>query len=193
MKAEFTSLTKNKKKLKALIEACLFSSPSPLSYKKLLQAVQNKFPQSMKELKEAVASLKEEYIRDERGFFLLEASDGISLSSCPEFYEEIKLLVRINNVKISKSSLEVLALVAYKQPITRLEVESFRGVSCQSAFSFLLEEEFIEAAGHKQVVGNPKLYKTTKKFLTHFDICSLSELPDYSTFASKGSSLFEDG
>jgi segregation and condensation protein B len=130
------------------------------------------------EIKKAIKSLQEEYQLNNRPFFIQEVSGGFSFATKPEYFTWIKKLY--NNDKkyvLSRASIETLAIIAYNQPVTRMEIEKIRGVDCSSVLLNLLKNGFIKVKGRKKIPGNPFLYRVTEKFLLHFGLKSVSDLP----------------
>ena len=125
--------------------------------------------------------MKERFSGDS-GIVLLEFNDKLQLSSNANYAETVSLVLNpIRERNLSKATLETIAIIAYKQPITRLEIEEIRGVSCDYAISILLEHNLIEVVGRKDAVGRPILFGTTDEFLKRFNLKSIDELPDYKT------------
>lgn len=159
---------------KSIIECLLFVSDAPLSSQRLAQLT----GVSDDEVKQIVQELTQEYERDGRSFKIAEIAEGFLMCTKHEFARWIKLLYASRNVtKLSKASLETLAIVAYKQPITRQEIEAVRGVDCTGVLHSLLEKRLIKISGRKKVLGRPLLYRTTDEFLVYFGLKDLSELP----------------
>ena len=157
------------------IHALLFVSDRPVSADRLAEALGDVD-------KEVVVNLLEE-LRDElesghAPYRLREIAGGYQLVTNQAFAPYIRRMLQIKKSnKLSKSALETLAIIAYKQPVTRAEVESVRGVSVAYAFDTLQEKRLIKVSGVAEVPGRPKLYRTTEEFLVHFGIKSLKELP----------------
>ena len=131
------------------------------------------------EIQEAAKKLQKRY-GENSGIKLLSFNGKLQLSSNPAFADEVALVLNpIRQRNLSKATLETAAIIAYKQPITRLEIEEIRGVGSDYAISILLEHGLIEVVGKKDTVGHPSLFGTTDEFLKRFDIQSIDELPDY--------------
>jgi len=156
--------------------ALLFVADRPLSEKRLAQALGDMDPDIVLNLLE---ELREEINADDAlPFFLREVAGGYQLLSKAQFAPYIRWLFQIKkSARLSKSLLETLAIIAYKQPVTRPEVESIRGVSVSHAFEQLQERRLIKVAGVSDLPGRPKLYRTTDEFLVLFGLKSLKELP----------------
>jgi segregation and condensation protein B len=163
--------------VKQIIEALLFVSSEPLTFKKMREIVCEDYPISTKEFRCLIDSLKREYISEGRAFILEEIGGGFRLKSHPAMYPYLSRLKPEKKKKISMAASEVLAIVAYRQPVTRHEVELIRGVESSGHLTALLERSLIEVVGKKEVPGRPSIFGTTKHFLQHFGLKSLSDLP----------------
>ncbi len=159
--------------LKKIIEALLFASSKPLSLKKLSKITG--FP--IQKVKEEIEKLKEEYYREDRAFGIFEVAGGYVMYSREEYADYIRKLRGDSAIRISKAMLETLAIIAYKQPITKAEMEILRGTSVDWTLKGLLERGLVKVVGRKKVRGAPLLYGTTDKFLKLFGLKSLDELP----------------
>lgn len=167
---------------KSVIEVLLFVSPDPITLSNICRIT---------EIEESVASdllheLQREYQQRNRGLLVLELAGGWQLATKPEFAPYIeRLYKRQANTTISRAALETLAIVAYRQPITRAELEMIRGVRSDSSVSTLIERGLIEEKGRRDAPGRPVLYGTTKEFLKHFGFKDISDLPDLENFLEK--------
>jgi len=160
------------------LEALLFATDQPLSVAKLASFFPNV---ERKAVKQAVQELREEYDRDQRAFTVVEFGGGYSISTRPEHAKLVRKLFRgRRKVRLSKPALECLAIISYKQPVTRLEIEEIRGVSVQGVLGTLVERDLIQIVGRAHSLGNPLLYGTTKGFLDYLGLRKLSELPQLS-------------
>ncbi len=162
--------------LKASVEALLFVSTSPLSLERIAEACE----MPLDTTKEAVESLVLEYDEPGRGMHVHYVDGGYLFLTRPEYDEAIRRLRDDDDRRLpnlSRAALEVLAVVAYKQPVTRAEIDSIRGVSSDSALRTLIERGLVEEAGKKEVIGRPTLFATTSLFLQKFGLGSLEELP----------------
>lgn len=152
----------------------LFVSNQPLSLKKM-KDITGKSP---KEIRGLIDLIQDEYKKNDRSFFIQEVAEGFSFATKPEFSPWIKKLYNNDKkVKLTKASIEVLAIVAYNQPVTRMDIEKIRGVDCTNILLNLLKISFIKVSGRKKVPGNPLLYQVTENFLIHFGLKNLSDLP----------------
>lgn len=163
------------KNLDKILEGLLFVSGDGLERGYIME----KLSVTDKELDKAVEELKKKY-SGESGIHLLLYRDKIQLCSNPEYADDISLVLNpIRERNLSRSTLEVIAIICYKQPITRLEIEEIRRVNSDYAIQTLLNHKLIEVVGRKDAVGKPLLFGTTDEFLKRFQISNLNELPDY--------------
>lgn len=165
---------------RAMVEAAVYVAEEPIAPAQIAQALN-----LSKELVESLlAELVEAYGAAHHGIAIREVAGGFKMSTKPEFHEDIRTFVKKLKpaLKLSLAALETLAVVAYKQPITGPEIMEIRGVQGGGVLKTLLERKLITAAGRKQVVGKPVLYKTTKDFLLQFGLKDLAELPTLKEF-----------
>lgn len=164
--------------IKRIIEALLFASGEPLSIEELCEIFEGS---SAKEIGALVAELRDEYNAWGRSFQIEEVAGGYQLSTHPDLSPWLKKLYRSRCLRrFSKPALETLAIVAYRQPITRAEVESIRGVNVEGLLKALLEKGMIRMKGRRTSPGRPIIYGTTNQFLEYFGLKSLDELPELS-------------
>jgi segregation and condensation protein B len=166
--------------LESLLEALLFTSPEPLT----LDHFHSVIPDADKStIRETLQRMQKQYESRNAGILLREIAGGFQLSSNPRWHSEIQqLFSKPLIVKLSRSALETLAIISYKQPITLPEISEIRACNAASAAKTLLELNFIKVLGRKRVVGRPFLYGTTREFLLHFGLKDLSELPQLQEF-----------
>ena len=163
--------------LSLIIEALLFSSSRPLSEKEILSAFDLRSPPTSNEIKEALKSIEEKY--SENSIELVKVASGYRLRIRQEYSSWVAKLWEAKPQKFSRALLETLALIAYKQPITRGEIEEVRGVSVSSQIiRTLLDRSWIKVVGHRDVPGRPALFSTTKDFLDDLNLSKLSDLPE---------------
>ena len=162
--------------MKRELEALLFATDSPLTVVRLKKI----FPEiETPELKQAVEELQEEYEESGHAFTVVEFGGGWQIATKPEFSPIVEKMLRTRRfTRLSKAGLEVLAIIAYRQPITRLEIDDIRGVNSSGAISTLNERNLIAVVGRSQAIGNPLLYGTTREFLNHLGLKGLGQLPD---------------
>lgn len=160
---------------KRILEALLFVTAKPLTasdIRKIIPGI------TARELERLIHELREEYEREGRSFELIEIAGGFEIVTRKEYSPWLARLELQRKVRqASRSALETLAILAYKQPVTRAEVEELRGVDISGVLSTLIERGFIKIVGKKEVAGRPFLYGTTEKFLEHFGLKSLDSLP----------------
>lgn len=162
------------KNIKYAIEGILFAAGEPVKAAKLAVVLDVSF----EEVQNAVKELKEEYDRDKRGFNIIEILEGYQICSRPEYYTYIQeILGEQRNQPLSNAAMEALAIIAYKQPITRGQIEHIRGVNSDGCVNRLYERGLIEEAGRLDAPGRPILYATTQTFLRCFGLKSPQELP----------------
>jgi len=169
----------NANKLKSIIEALLFVSEKPISIK-IFNSIFN-IPEN--QIIETINELMDDYKRKNSGLLIIKIDDSYQMITNPECSEWIKIFQNLNtNNKLSEQALETLAIIAYKQPITKAEIDKIRGVNSEYAIKTLIEKRLIKIVGKKEVPGRPFIYGTTKEFLRLFGISSLNELPGLSEF-----------
>jgi segregation and condensation protein B len=174
--------------LKPIVEGLLFVAQEPLTIERLKKVL----PEAdTREIRAALAELIEEYDQRQGGIFLREVAEGFQIRTRPEYSEWITRLIQPNPMRLSKAALETLAIIAYKQPIIRSDVEQLRGVDCGGVLRVLLERKLIRVLGRKEIPGRPLIYATTKRFLEIFDLKSLNDLPTPKEIKEYGNSLAE--
>ncbi|MDX1838279.1 SMC-Scp complex subunit ScpB [Legionella taurinensis] len=162
--------------LKAILEALLMSSSEALSMQQLLSVFNEWENPGLERVQQALLELKQDY--SERGIELAEVASGYCFQTRAKYGHWISRLNAEKPAKYSRALLETLAIIAYKQPVTRADIEDIRGVAVSSSMlKTLLEREWIRVAGHRDVPGKPAVYVTTKAFLDYFNLRSLDELP----------------
>ena len=177
--------------LKAVIEAAIYITDEPLTAQQMALALD----QPLDRVKEILAQLVTEYGAPDRGLSIRELAGGYKMATKPEHHESIRKFVKKLQapLKLSLAALETLAVVAYKQPITAPEIMDIRGVQGAGVLKTLLDRKLVAAAGRKEVIGKPIMYKTTREFLIQFGLNSLAELPTLKEFEELGPLCFERG
>ena len=171
------------------IEAVLFASGEPVSIDVLMQALQI----SPSEFEVVLEGLKQRY-SDERGVRLMRYDGSLQLCTRPQYMELIESVLQpVRKQTLTQAALETLAVIAYRQPITRLEIEQIRGVQCDRALATLNNHGLIVEVGRKESIGRPILYGTTEKFLQHFALTTLSELPRLESIKPEDDELIDFG
>ena len=174
--------------LENVIESVLFVAGEPVPISDLCF----KFNVKQKEIETAAKKLQEKY-NEKSGIKLLCFNNKLQFASNPDYVDYVTLILNpIRQRNLTKATLETIAIVAYKQPITRMEIEEVRGVNSDYAINILLEHKLIEIVGRKDTVGKPALFGTTDEFLKRFDISSINDLPDYDELLEKVQKLKEN-
>lgn len=164
--------------LKRIIEALLFASSTPLSLQKMREIIETLHFTTPQKLRYVLESLQEDCIVQKRAYRLEETEEGYSLRTCTELAPFVAELVRNKRgEKLTQASLEVLAIIAYKQPITKPEIELIRGVDCSGIVQNLVERGLVEPRGKLEAPGRPTLFHTTADFLKYFGLKDLKDLP----------------
>ena len=168
--------------IKSIIEAIVFASGEPIEKAEIV----DKMPElTMEGLNDIVSELKEKYSGDS-GIKLIEFNGKLQFTTNPEVGDFVcDMLTPLREKSLTKSLLEVLATIAYKQPITKLEIDELRGVGSEYAIAGLTKANLIEVVGRRDTVGRPLLYGTTDEFLKKFELKSIDELPDLSEVMEK--------
>jgi segregation and condensation protein B len=176
--------------LARVIEALLFSAQKPLSIHELAAAIKgagaedelspNEFGRATEaEIAAAIEQLKIEYIQEHRAFQIIEKAEGWQLATDPAFAPWVRQLFPAPKpARLTAPALETLSIIAYRQPITRADVEAVRGVNIDGVLQTLMERGLVKIAGRAEIPGRPLLYETTQFFLDHFGLRTLDELPN---------------
>lgn len=169
---------KDDDELLAAIEAILFTMGEAVE----VGAIAKALDVSAAKVRKMIARLKKRYEASSRGIMLQEFDDAVQMSTKPEQYENLIRIAKVpKKMTLSDSVIETLSIIAYKQPITKVEVEGIRGVSCDYAINKLLEYDLIKELGRKDAPGRPILFGTTEQFLRSFGVRNLAELPSLNT------------
>ncbi len=167
--------------LKGIIETLLFITDKPLSKQKIVELIDDK-----ETTIEVVSELLDELITDYLKYSSLEirqVAEGYQIATKPEFAEYVRKLYKERTLlKLSPAAVETLAIIAYRQPVTKAEIEETRGVDSTAVIETLLERKLIKIVGRKEVIGRPLIYATTQEFLKYFGLNSLSDLPPIDQF-----------
>jgi segregation and condensation protein B len=177
--------------LAKIIEALLFSAQKPLSMREIATAMKsarddpagagpNEFSRVREaEVAAALEELKIQYVEQQRAFQLVEKAEGWQLATDPQYAQWVRQLFPAPKpARLSAPALETLAIIAYRQPITRADVEAVRGVNIDGVLQTLMERGLVKIAGRAEIPGRPLLYETTQFFLDHFGLRNLEELPN---------------
>jgi segregation and condensation protein B len=176
--------------IKAVIEAMLISTEEPLALEQMRQVFDN---MDVAEIKAALNDLKQEYESTQRSFEINEVAGGYQIGTKIKFAKYLrKLFSNKHTDRLSKPSLETLAIIAYKQPVTRLDVEEIRGVNVDGVVRSLLEKGLIKIKGRKEVIGRPFLYGTSNLFLKYFGLKTLADLPPIEQFKEVADEMMQE-
>ena len=167
-------------KLKTIIESIIFASDSSVSFNTLKEIFGDEV--DVDDIRQAIDKLVAEYNESNRGFWLQEIAGGYQFRTKQDFALWIKKLSKVKPTRLSQPSLETLAIIAYKQPITRPEIEQIRGVDVGGVLKTLLERKLIRIMGKKDLPGRPLIYGTTNEFLEVFGLKDLESLPTLKDF-----------
>lgn len=171
----------DEREIKAIIESLLFIWGDPLS----LSDIANVLEIKREKAKEILEEMVSEFEYNRRGIRIITVNDKYQLSTRPEHYQWIsKLINKSSNKTLSNASLETLAIIAYKQPITKNQIEAIRGVRCGKAIETLLSKNLIKEIGRLKKTGRPIIYGTTEEFLRYFGLKDLNDLPKLDEFNS---------
>ncbi len=176
---------------KHIVEALLFVADEPLSASKIAHSITGL---DSRQVRRVVEQLRTEYQAEGRAFTIEELAGGFRMLTRTEFHPYLKVLFRQpREARLSSAALETLAIVAYKQPINRAEVEAIRGVDCSGVLHTLLEYRLIKIVGRSEELGRPLLYGTSKEFLEHFGLRSIRDLPSVQELVEPGEAAGAEG
>lgn len=179
----------NLKEITQIIEGVLFVSGDGVD----IDEFKARYEMNDREFNKCLDTLKEKY-NAESGVNIIQYKSKVQLCSNPKIVESIaEILNPIRERKLTNAALETLAIVAYKQPITRIEVENIRGVNCDYAMQLLQSNNLVEVIGRKDTVGKPLLFATTENFLKRFELKSINELPNYNELLDRIRVIHSDG
>lgn len=158
-----------------LVEALIFASPEPINSKDIAELITGLAPEAVQRL---VDTLNQEYEDQDRAFRILNGAGGFRYTTLPEYSPWVKrLVVGSGRIRLSRASLETVSLIAYRQPVSRTDVEAIRGVDVGGVLRMLVERKLIAIQGRSSKPGKARLYVTTPKFLRHFGLNSIDDLP----------------
>jgi segregation and condensation protein B len=174
------------------IEALIFSTEHPISVKEIKAALDFTFESNISkdEIADSIGQLMQKYQEGDYAFEILEIADGYHFMSKPAFHAVVGThLKQTTKKRLSQAALETLSIIAYKQPISKSELEQIRGVSCDYSIQKLLEKELVEIKGRSDAPGRPLLYATSQKFMDYFGLKSLRDLPKTRDFKEPDSEI----
>ena len=167
------------------IESLIFAADKPVSFDDIKLSLENYSDQTIDEelIAGSINELMEKYKNNEYSFQIIEISNGYTFATKKNFHDIIGVYLKsINRSKLSRASLETLAIVAYNQPATKPMIEQIRGVNCDYSIQKLLDKNLIEISGREEGPGKPLIYQTNQRFLDYFGIKSIKDLPDLKEF-----------
>ncbi|MFZ6000795.1 MAG: SMC-Scp complex subunit ScpB [Bacteroidota bacterium] len=176
------------------IEALIFCSPSPIKLADLKACLSEMFNADVPEedIQNAINKLEEKYANDEFSFQIFKSVGGYQFLTKPAYQTSIGIMLKQQSKKrLSTSAMETLSIIAYKQPISKTEVENIRGVNCDYAIQKLLDKGLIEIRGKAETIGRPMLYGTSAKFMEYFGINDINELPTPKDFTQEVNTIGE--
>ncbi|WP_421873839.1 SMC-Scp complex subunit ScpB [Marinoscillum sp.] len=174
------------------IEALIFCSPKPITSEEIQSCLKEMFEADvpLNDIIEGIVTLEKKYEADEYSFGLIQSGGGFQFLTKPAYQASISILLKQQSKRrLSNSAMETLAIIAYKQPVTKTEIEQIRGVNCDYAVNKLLEKELIEIKGKSDSIGRPMLYGTNQKFMDYFGINSLKDLPTPKDFVQEENTI----
>lgn len=161
--------------IKSIVESLIFAAEEPVTLRKLTDIIEGA---DNALIQEAIVQLKNEYEIQGRAFQIEEVAGGYQFYTKPEYYEWVtRLRKKSGEIRLSQAALETLAIIAYKQPIVRANIESIRGVQSGQIIKVLMERDLVKVVGRDTSLGHPLLYGTTKKFLEYFGLKDIKDLP----------------
>ena len=177
-----------RKEIEQIIEALLFASPEPLTQTQVNSVFeQDSFDAESIELADIVSALQQKYAENENAFTIVKIAGGYQLVSQPEYEIFIRrMLKKSGRLALTSASLETLAIVAYRQPVNRYEIESIRGVDSSGVLKTLLSKNLVKIKGRDSGPGRPLLYSTTEKYLEYFGLNKISDMPKLSELEDMG-------
>ncbi|MBC8016864.1 MAG: SMC-Scp complex subunit ScpB [Sporomusaceae bacterium] len=167
-------------KFKSHVEALLFASGNPIAAKKIAQIIE--LPEEHVEL--LIGQLILEMADDNRGLTIVKVAAGYQLCTKPDLSDVVKKMAQVQDTKLSLAAMETLSIIAFKQPITKHEIESIRGVKVDKVIATLVERQMIKETGRKEAIGRPIIYGTTDEFLKSFGLNDLRDLPSLAELLS---------
>jgi segregation and condensation protein B len=173
-----------KEEITPIVDALIFAAEAPISMHKIKQILdeESSEPVSLKDIRDILDAIDRSNREQERGFFLQEVAGGYQYRTRPHYSAWIKRLKKVRLFRLTQSTLETLAIIAYKQPIIRAEIEKIRGVDSGGVLKNLLERALIKIVGRKNIAGRPFMFGTTSRFLEVFGLEKLADLPSLKDF-----------
>ena len=176
--------TNTQEYIQGIVESLVFISEKPVNLEQMKESI-DIVGIGIPEIRRSIEQLKQEYEEKKRGMVIVEIAGGYQMLSSPDYASYVRTFLKTHvKERLSKPSLETLAIIAYKQPISRAEVEFIRGVNSDGVITHLLDKELVKIVGRKEIPGRPYIYGTTKQFLEYFGLKSLEDLPKLETLLS---------
>jgi segregation and condensation protein B len=175
-----------RERIQSIIESLLFISGEPLGLERICSVLEGV---EKKAVREALDGMLEDMMKQGRGIRVAEVAGGYQLETAKDNAEFVARLIKTKPIKLTKPALETMAIIAYRQPITKVEVDQIRGVDSGGVVKTLLEYNFLQIMGRKDVPGRPLIYGTSKKFLEFFRLKSLADLPSLEEFFSQAEQM----
>ncbi len=167
---------------KAIIEGLLFAAGDSVEIDRIADIIE----MDKKTTKEIISKMMDDYNIEKRGIKIIQLGSSYQMCTKPEYFDYIQRLAEPKRMQnLSNAAMEVLSIIAYRQPVTRAMIESIRGVSCDAIINRLIERNLIEETGRLDVPGRPMIFGTTEEFLRSFGVADLTELPDYDKIATE--------
>jgi len=173
-----------------IAEAAVLASPEPIAPTAIAELIPRCNPSQVRAL---IQELNAEYVEQRRAFEIWEVAGGFQFRSLPEFAPYLKQIQKTRPLRLSQAALETLSIVAYRQPVTRAEVEQVRGVDVGAVLRSLLDRQLLRIAGHREVAGRPIVYATTRRFLEVFGLSKLGDLPALRDLAELADAALAEG
>jgi len=177
------------------IEALIFCSPTPIRKSEIQNCLNEMFEAdiSVKDIELSITRIKDQFEKELYSFHLVHSGGGYQFLTKPAYQASISILLKHQSKKrLTTSALETLSIIAYKQPVTKTEVEQIRGVNCDYAVQKLLDKGLVEIRGKSESIGRPLIYGTSPQFMDYFGINNLNELPTIKDFSKEDNSIGEE-
>jgi len=177
------------------IEALIFCSPTPIRKSEIQNCLNEMFEADIpvKDIELSITRIKDQFEKELYSFHLVHSGGGYQFLTKPAYQASISILLKHQSKKrLTTSALETLSIIAYKQPVTKTEVEQIRGVNCDYAVQKLLDKGLVEIRGKSESIGRPLIYGTSPQFMDYFGINNLNELPTIKDFSKEDNSIGEE-
>jgi segregation and condensation protein B len=182
-------------KIDSTIEALIFAAEKPITLEEIKSCLEEVMDSMLEvaAIEESINRVRLKYDSEQCGFGIYSVAGGIQFMTKPAFHHAVGILIKQSSKKrLSRSALETLSIIAYRQPISKGEVEKIRGVNCDYALQKLLDKELVQIIGRSQSLGRPLLYGTSQKFMEYFGLSDLNELPALKDFRTTDNQIGEE-